>query len=163
LPINVLTQAGPGELFVHRNIGNQVVLGDTNVLSVIEYGVEELNVDHIIVCGHQGCGGVEAAISGDANGSVATWVAPIQDIYLAHQDEIDSLESMQQKTDYLAELNVLAQVKNLCKTSVLKNAFKSEKYPRLHGWMFHMVSGEIHDLGLPIEEWKQAGILPDGY
>jgi len=163
LPINVLTQAGPGELFVHRNIANQVSLSDTNVLSVLEYGVEALKVGHIIVCGHQGCGGIEAAISGDAAGSLGSWVAPIRDIYLAHRDKIDGLDSMQDKTDYLAELNVIAQVKNLCHTSVLEKAFKKGQYPRLHGWMFHMTSGEIHNLDLPIEEWKQIGILPEGY
>jgi len=163
LPINVLTQAEPGELFVHRNIANQVLLGDMNLLSVLEYGVEVLHIGHIIVCGHQGCGGIEAAISGDATGSLGSWVAPIRAIYLAHQDKIDGLDSMQHKTDYLAELNVIAQVKNLCKTAVLEGAFQTEKYPRLHGWMFHMTSGEIHNLDLPIEEWKEAEILPKGY
>jgi len=163
LPINVLTQAEPGELFVHRNIANQVLLSDVNLLSVLEYGVDALHVGHIIVCGHQGCGGIEAAISGDATGSLGSWVAPIRDIYLAQQDKIDGLDSMQDKTDYLAELNVIAQVKNLCQTSVLKKAFKNGQNPRLHGWIFHMTSGEIHNLDLPIEEWKESEILPKEY
>jgi len=162
LPINVLTQAGPGELFVHRNIANQVSLSDTNVLSVLEYGVEALKVGHIIVCGHQGCGGIEAAISGDSAGSIKSWVSPIRDIYLAHRDEIDRMGSIRQKTDYLAELNVIAQVKNICQTSALKKAFQNGLNPQLHGWMFHMTSGEIHNLDLPVEDWKAEGILPKG-
>lgn len=162
-PINVITQTGPGELFIQRNIANQVALTDMNLLSVLEYGVEVLKIEHVIICGHHGCAGVEAAMEDNVAGLIENWVSPIRDIYLSNREELAALSDKEQRTNRLSEMNVVVQAKNLCKTSILKKAFRSGVYPRIHGWMFHMRSGLIHDLTLPVDEWKQEGILPSIY
>jgi len=159
-PINVLTQTGPGEMFIHRNVANQVSLTDMNILAVLEYSVLSLEVDHIIVCGHHGCGGVQAALSGNVTGAVEHWVSPIRDLYFQNKAELDLL-SEEDRINRLSEYNVIAQLENICKTYVMHLAFKREKYPKLHGWVFHLNSGLIQELKLPIAMWKKNGILPN--
>ncbi len=117
LPLTRFTQTEPGEIFVHRNIANQVCLTDINLLSVLEYAITHLQVQHIIVCGHYCCGGIQAAFEGTATELVASWVNPIRELYLQKQEDIDKLPSREAKLNRLAELNVEVQVKNLYQTS----------------------------------------------
>ncbi|MFD2244880.1 carbonic anhydrase [Pontibacter ruber] len=160
MPLNSFTKTEPGELFIHRNVANQVSLTDMNLLAVLEYAVESLGVQHIVVCGHYCCGGVEAAYKGMATGVVESWVNPIRELYLIHRQEIDSLETEEQRLNRLSELNVLAQVKNICNTSVMHRAYKTNQYPQVHGWVLDIKCGRIKDLQLPQEEWKSEGIIP---
>ncbi|MER2999463.1 carbonic anhydrase [Pontibacter populi] len=160
MPISSFTQTEPGELFIHRNVANQVSLTDMNLLAVLEYAVEALDVQHIVICGHYCCGGVEAAYKGTATGVVENWVSPIRDIYMQNRQEIDSLPTEKEKLNKLSELNVIAQVKNICTTSVMHRAYKTEKFPSVHGWVLDIEHGYIKDLELPTKEWQSLGILP---
>lgn len=162
-PLNTMTQTKPGEVFIHRNIANQVSLTDMNLLSVLEYAIETLKVKHVIVCGHQNCGGIEAAYRGTATGLVENWVTPIKDLCVVHREELDALPDDAARLNRLAELNVLSQVRNVLKTSVVHKAVKQGTLPRLHGWIFQINSGLIYELKLPVAEWKALGLLPDDY
>jgi len=163
MPLNSFTKTEPGELFIHRNVANQVSLTDMNLLSVLEYAVEALGVQHIVVCGHYCCGGVEAAYRGTATGVVESWVNPIRELYLQNKQEIDELETDQERLNRLAEYNVIAQVRNICKTSVMHRAFKNGKFPKVHGWVLDIRSGHIIDLPMPVQEWKELGIVPENF
>jgi len=162
-PLNMMTQTRPGEVFIHRNIANQVSLTDMNLLSVLEFAIETLNVKHVIVCGHYHCGGVEAAYRHTATGLVDNWVTPIKDLAMVHQDELNRLATEEERLNRLSELNVIAQLRNLCKISTVQRAFKNGKYPQLHGWIFAMKSGLIQEQKLPIREWKEMGLLPKDF
>ncbi|MCC9167110.1 carbonic anhydrase [Pontibacter harenae] len=159
MPLTNFTKTEAGELFIHRNVANQVSLTDMNLLSVLEYAVEALKVEHVVVCGHYFCGGVAAAYAGTATGVVGSWVNPIREVYLQNREEIDSLPSEEERVNRLAELNVIAQVGNIYKTSVLQRAFKSAQVPEVHGWVLDIKSGRIKELELPKEQWKELGIL----
>lgn len=160
MPISSFTQTEPGELFIHRNVANQVSLTDMNLLAVLEYAVEVLDVQHIIVCGHYCCGGVEAAYRGTASGVVENWISPIRDIYTQNRQAIDDLPNDQARLNKLAELNVIAQVKNICSTSVMHRAYKTLKYPTVHGWVLDIEQGLVKELELPVAEWQTIGIMP---
>ncbi len=160
MPLNTFTQTEPGELFIHRNVANQVVVTDMNILSVLEFAVKNLQVKHIIVCGHYRCGGVAAAYHGNVEGVVGNWVVPIRETYLKHKKELDKLKNQQQEIDKLSELNIIEQVKNICKTSVMSKAFKRKNFPQLHGWVLDIYSGNIKELKLPFEEWQKVGLYP---
>lgn len=159
MPLNNFTKTEPGELFIHRNVANQVSLTDMNLLSVLEYAVEALKVQHIVVCGHYFCGGVAAAYAGTATGVVESWVNPIRELYLQNRTEIDAIEKEEDRINKLSELNVIAQVKNICNTSVMHRAFKAGSPPKVHGWVLDIRSGLIKDLPLPIKEWQEIGII----
>lgn len=146
-PIHLITQTGPGELFIHRNIANQVSLTDMNVLSVLEFSIMTLQVQHIIVCGHHGCGGVKAAITGQISGMVEDWIAGIRDLYSVHKANLENLP-LDDQVNRLSELNVLDQLHNIHKTSVMQKAIKAGIAPQLHGWIFHMNTGLIHEVAL---------------
>ena len=129
--INAFTQTGPGELFVLRNVANQVSQQDGNGMAGIEYAVKALKVSHIIVCGHHLCGGVRAAMSEQkGNGYVEKWISGIRSVYSANKNELDALENPRERENRLSELNVIQQLRNLCETSILKEAFKEDRYPR---------------------------------
>jgi len=145
VPANEITGTDPGEIFVHRNIANLVVHTDLNLLSVLEYAVHHLKVQHIIVCGHYGCGGVKAALTRQSVGILNKWLRNIKDVYRLHEDEFDGL-SEDEKTDKLIELNVREQVTNLAKTSIVQRAWKSEQRPHLHGWVYSLKNGLIKEL-----------------
>lgn len=162
-PLDTITKAEPGDLFIHRNISNQVSLTDMNLLSVLQFAVEALKVQHVVICGHYGCSGIKAAVTGEAPDLVENWTMAVRDLYLKHKSDLDEITDFSKKIDRLSELNVIYQVKNLCKTSVLHKAFLSGTYPMLHGWVFDIYSGYIKDLPLPVLEWKTYGLLPDGY
>ena len=153
LPLTRFTQTEPGEIFVHRNIANQVCLTDINFLSVLEYAIVHLHVQHIIVCGHYYCGGIQAAFEGTTAGLVDSWVNPIRELYLQNQEEIDKLPSREAKLNRLAELNVKLQVKNLYQISVMRAALREERAPQVHGWVLDLYSGLIKDLKVSTEGW----------
>jgi len=143
VPANELTGSQPGEIFVHRNVANMVVHTDLNMLSVLQFAVEVLKVKHIIVCGHYGCGGVQAAMTQKSLGLINKWLRNIKDVYRLHRDEIDAIADETQRANRLVELNVREQVMNLAKTSIVQSAWKTENRPDLHGWVYDLHDGII--------------------
>jgi len=143
VPADKITGTEPGEIFVHRNIANLVVNSDINLLSVLQYAVEVLKVQHIIVCGHYGCGGIKAAMTQHHFGIINHWIKNIKDIYRLHRDEVDALPTEEERVNRLTELNVEEQVFNLAKTSIVQTAWKNEKRPQLHGWVYGLSDGII--------------------
>lgn len=141
VPANEITGTEPGEIFVQRNIANMVVHTDLNLLSVLEYAVVHLEVKHIIVCGHYGCGGVKAAISHSNLGIINKWVRNIKDVYRIHEEELSAIENEEEQVNRLVELNVEEQVYNLAKTSIVQKAWKSRQAPHLHGWVYGLSNG----------------------
>ncbi len=162
LPLTSLLKANPGDIFIHRNIGNLVGITDINLLSVLEYSIEHLNIEHIIVAGHYSCGGVEAAVDGVDQGLIENWVSPIKDLYVENKKELDCMTNKDMK-DKLSEISAIAQVKNIFKTPVMKRALKSESYPEIHAWIFNIYNGKILELPLPLKEWKEIGLIPEFY
>jgi len=146
VPANQITGTLPGDIFVHRNIANMVVHSDMNMLSVLSYAVEVLKVKHIIVCGHYGCGGVIAAMENKQFGLIDNWLRHIKDVYRLHFKELDAIKDDKQRTDRLVELNVIEQVHDLGKTSIVQNAWKREQPLHLHGWVYDVKDGIIKDL-----------------
>ena len=147
VPANEVTSTESGQIFVHRNIANLVVNTDMNVLSVLEYAVNVLNVKHIIVCGHYGCGGILAAMGNKMHGYVDNWLRNIKDVYLKHQKELLAIEDLDKRTDRLTELNVIEQVRNLAKTGIVQKAWKKRPL-HLHGWVYGINSGLVTDLSV---------------
>jgi carbonic anhydrase len=164
IPLDLITESEPGEIFVHRNIANQVNFTDINLLSIIEYAIEILNIGHIIVLGHYKCGGVKAAVDGlDTEDIVENWVSQISDIYHFHRKELEELGDKTKMLDRLSEMNVIAQLKNLLRTPIIQRAFRNKKELYFHGWIFDINTGLIKDLPLPLQEWKEYDLLPDDY
>ena len=144
VPADQITNTQPGEIFVHRNVANLVVNTDVNMLAVLDYAVNHLHVKHVIVCGHYGCGGVKASIANsDFNAILNVWLGNIKDVYRMHRDELDAISDMGQRTDRLVELNVQEQVLNLSKTAIIQRAWKNNKVPHLHGWVYGLSNGII--------------------
>lgn len=147
VPANQITCTNPGELFVHRNIANMVLHTDVNLLSVLEFAVVDLKIRHIIVCGHYGCGGIKAAMSNqDFNQILNMWLRAIKDVYYKHQEELDAIADIDQRTDRLTELNVIEQVEKLAKTSIIQKAWGEREAPHLHGWVYGLKDGIIKQL-----------------
>lgn len=143
VPAEDITGTEPGEIFVHRNIANMVVHTDLNLLSVLQYAVEHLEVKHIIVCGHYGCGGVNAAMSHKNLGIINKWLRNIKDVYKVHKPELDLLATEKERLDRLVELNVIEQVHHLAETSIVQRAWKHHQRPHLHGWVYGLDNGLI--------------------
>ncbi len=143
VPADKITGTEPGEIFVHRNIANLVVNTDINFLSVLQYAVEVLKVEHVIVCGHYGCGGVKAAMNNHHYGIINHWLKEIKDIYRFQREVVDLLETEEERVDKLVELNVIEQVFNLAKTSIIQHAWKQEQRPQIHGWVYGINNGII--------------------
>jgi carbonic anhydrase len=141
VPANEITGTAPGEIFVHRNIANMVVHTDLNLLSVLEYAVNVLEVKHIIVCGHYGCGGVKAALNHRNLGLINKWLRNIKDVYRLHEEELKAITDEELQTDRLVELNVIEQVNNLVKTSIIQKAWKANNRPHVHGWVYGLKDG----------------------
>lgn len=150
VPANEITGTAPGEIFVHRNIANMVVNTDLNMLSVLQYAVEVLKVKHIIVCGHYGCGGVKAAMTNTSLGIIDKWLRNIKDVHRFNREEVDAIENESQRIDRMIELNVMEQVMNLAKTSIVQRAWKNSNAPDIHGWVYGLDNGLIK----PIFELK---------
>jgi carbonic anhydrase len=147
VPANEITNTQSGEIFVHRNIANMVVHTDMNLLSVIEYAVSILKVKHIIVCGHYGCGGVKAAVGNEMHGFVDNWLCNIKDVYVKYKNELEEISDIDKRIDRLTELNVIEQVRNLAKTTIVQHAWK-ERPLHLHGWVYGIHNGLITDLSV---------------
>lgn len=146
VPANQITGTKPGEMFVHRNIANMVVHTDMNLLSVLSYAVDVLKVKHIIVCGHYGCGGVLAAMGNKQYGLIDNWLRHIKDVYRYHHTELDNIEDKAQRERRFVELNVVEQVHDLGKTSIVQNAWKMNQPLHIHGWVYGTADGIIKDL-----------------
>jgi carbonic anhydrase len=146
VPADMITGTQPGEIFVHRNIANMVIHTDVNLLSVLEYAVNQLKVKHVIVCGHYGCGGVRAAMTNHSLGIINKWLRNIKDVYRFHREELDAITGEDERANRLTELNVREQVMNLAKTSIIQKAWKYEQKPHLHGWVYGLADGIIHPI-----------------
>ena len=164
MPIDTFTQSEPGSFFIHRNIANQVFSNDMNFLATLEYAVEQLEVEHIIVSGHYECGGIKTAHDKCRHSSIiSSWLMPIKKIEVEHKEELESLATEQERLDRLTELNVLEQFKHIFELSVIRNRIENGKYPRVHGWVLDIRSGKIVEIEIPIEDWKSKGIIPKEY
>jgi carbonic anhydrase len=151
VPLETLTGALPGEMFVHRNIANQVLTADLNVLSVLQYAVDVLDVEHVIVCGHYQCGGVKAAMGEESYGLVDHWLAGIRDQVRRHHSELESYSSESQRFNRVVELNVLRQVYNLSRTPIVQSAWKRGRRPMLHGIVYDLHDGLLKQLVLQVD------------
>lgn len=155
VPANVITGLEPGEVFVHRNVANLVHRGDLNLLSVLEFAVETLEVKHIIVCGHYGCGGVKAAMDGHRHGIIDHWLQPIRDVADVAVDELASLPDQDERLNRLCEMSIQAQVASLARTPIIQSAWRRGKPLQIHGWVYGLADGLLRDLdssteGLPV-------------
>jgi carbonic anhydrase len=159
VPANEIIGLEPGEVFVHRNVGNVVVHTDMNCLSVLQYAVDILKVGHIIVCGHYGCGGVHAAMENDQYGLIDNWLRHIKDVYRKHQAEIDAIDAGATRQARVCELNVIEQVANVCYTTIVQNAWQRGQSLVVHGWVYGLRDGLINDLGLSIDRPEQLHLL----
>ncbi len=152
VPASGITGTGPGEMFVHRNIANMVVHTDMNLLSVLQYAVEVLGVQDILVVGHYGCGGVAAAAANKQYGLIDNWLVNIRDVVRLHETELLRIQDEQQRLRRLVELNVIEQVHNLAKTNIIQNAMRGDKPPRLHGLVYDIADGVLKDLQINDQE-----------
>ncbi len=150
VPANQIMDLPPGELFVHRNIANMVVHSDLNLLSVLQYAVEALEVEHVVVCGHYGCGGVKAALGNQQLGLIDNWLEYIRDVARLHSDQMQDL-SFDEKHDLLCELNVQEQVKNIAETNIVKNAWVQRGNLTIHGWIYNLENGQLKDLDVSVQ------------
>ena len=154
VPANEIIGAEPGEVFVHRNIANMVVHSDMNLLSVLDYAVNVLQVKHIIVCGHYGCGGVQTAMTNKHVGIIDNWIRHIKDVYRFHQKELNEIEDEKARFNRFVELNVVEQVLDLAKTSIVQGAWESGQEVHVHGWVYDVKDGLINDLKITIKDNK---------
>ncbi|MBD0371907.1 MAG: carbonate dehydratase [Pyrinomonadaceae bacterium] len=148
VPANEITGLMPGEMFVHRNVANLVIHTDLNCLSVIQFAVEVLEVKHIIVCGHYGCGGVLAAMENKKHGLIDNWLRHIQDVAQKHEAHLGEIRDASEKFQRLCELNVIEQVSNVCQTTVVENAWERGQELTIHGWIYGLHNGLLHDLNI---------------
>jgi carbonic anhydrase len=146
VPAEEITGAEPGELFVHRNVANLVVHTDLNLISVLQFAVEVLEVSHVIICGHYGCGGIKAALSHENLGIVNKWLRNIKDTYRFHRDELEAVIDSQQQLNKMVELSVAEQVNNLIATSIIQRAWEKFSRPHIHGWVYDLGNGILKDI-----------------
>jgi carbonic anhydrase len=146
----------PGEMFVHRNVANLVNHTDINCLSVLEFAVEVLRVEHVIVCGHYGCGGVRAAMGAKSMGLIDHWLVAIRDIYQQHKAELEALPDDAARVSRLCEINVRTQVQNLCRTVTVQTAWRQGRELNVHGWIYGVHNGLIQDLGVSVSREEQV-------
>lgn len=148
VPAEDVTGTEPGELFVHRNVANLVIHTDFNMLSVVQYAVEVLNVNHIIVCGHYNCGGVRNAMNNKNLGLINKWLRHIKDVYRINSRELETIADTQLRLDRLVELNVAEQVQHLAEMSMVQRAWKFESRPYLHGWVYDIRTGYLKEIAM---------------
>jgi carbonic anhydrase len=146
VPANELVDLAPGEMFVHRNVANVVVHTDLNCLSVMQFAVDVLMVRHIIVCGHYGCGGVNAALMNERHGLIDNWLRHVQDVQQQHESLLSPLDGAKARADRLCELNVIEQVSNVCRTSIVQDAWARGQALAVHGWIYGLHDGLLRDL-----------------
>ena len=154
VPANEVVGVMPGELFVHRNVANMVVSTDMNLLSVLQFAVDVLRVEHIIVCGHYGCGGVKAALSQQEYGLIDNWLRPLKGMRYQYREAFEGLTD-KEEFDLLCQINVKRQVTNVCHTTIVQNAWYQGRQLSVHGWIYDMNSGLIEDLGVSISNAQQ--------
>ncbi len=150
VPANELLGMAPGEVFVHRNIANQVIHTDLNCLSVIHFAVEILKVKNIIICGHYGCGGINAALDGKQHGLIDHWLRHIKDIYRFHQQKLDEVSDLKQRANLLCELNVIEQVAHICDASMVRKAWQQGQELSVHGLVYKLHDGILKDLNVSV-------------
>lgn len=160
VPANEITGTLPGEIFVHRNIANMVVHTDMSMLSVVDYAVNYLEVTDIIVCGHYGCGGVIASMGNSELGLIDNWLRNIKDVYRLHQKELDTITDQEEKQKRMVELNVIEQVFNLSKTTIVQNAWSKGKKLAVHGLVYDLKTGILQDLNTTMND---RSALPNYY
>ena len=160
LPPNEIIGRKPGELFVHRNVANVVEHTDVNCLSVLQYAIDVLQVKHVIVCGHYGCGGVRAAMGSQPLGLIDNWLRHIRDVHLWNREELAAIPDPAARADRLAELNVAAQVANVCHTTIVQDAWRRGQKLTVHGWIYSLADGLLRDLGASVESQDQ---IPEEY
>jgi carbonic anhydrase len=148
VPANEIVKLLPGEMFVHRNVANVVVHTDLNCLSVMQYAVDVLEVKHIIVCGHYGCGGVKAALQNSRLGLIDNWLRHVQDVGQKHQALLDGAVDDAERLDKLCELNVIEQVSNVCQTTIVQSAWERKQELAVHGWIYGLSDGLLRDLNI---------------
>jgi carbonic anhydrase len=160
VPANQITGTDPGEIFVHRNIANMVVHTDMNMLSVVDYAVNVLEVKHVIVCGHYGCGGLRAAMSNRQFGIIDNWIRHIKDVYHMYYEELEAIKDPQERENVFAEYNVIEQAFDLSQTSIIQNSWAKRGGPWVHGWIYDINNGLIKDLKVSM---KDQSDLPPVY
>lgn len=156
VPANEIVGLLPGELFVHRNIGNVVVHSDLNCLSVMQFAVDVLKVRHVIVCGHYGCTAVRAAVMKERHGLVDNWLRHIQDVEQQHDRRLRAIQDPEQRIDPLCELNVIEQVSNVCRTSIIEDAWARGQPVTVHGWIYGIQDGLLRDLKVTVTSSSEA-------
>ncbi|MCE5277891.1 MAG: carbonate dehydratase [Planctomycetaceae bacterium] len=148
VPANEIVGLRSGELFVHRNVANLVIHTDLNCLSVLQYAVDVLRVGHVIVCGHYHCGGLEAALSAKSHGLIDNWLGHIRDLYEQHEAALSAIADPVQRNRRFCELNIAHQVRNVCRTTVVQDARRRGQTVRVHGWVYDIRDGLLHDLAI---------------
>ncbi|MAS38136.1 MAG: carbonate dehydratase [Anaerolineaceae bacterium] len=159
VPANQIIDLLPGEVFVHRNIANAVIHTDLNCLSVIQYAVEVLQVKHVIVCGHYGCGGVRAAMQNQPFGLIDNWLRHLKDVYQKHESALDALTEDNQRFRRFCELNVIEQVHNVCHTTIVQDAWRRGQTLDVHGWIYDVSDGLLEDLGVTVSSIEEIDTL----
>ena len=155
VPANEIVGLMPGDVFVHRNIANVVVHSDLNCLSVLQFAVEILKVKHVIICGHYGCGGVKAALTNEKHGLIDNWLRTIKDTYRAHEKEIQSLKTQEERVSRLCELNVIEQVKSVVHTTIVQEAWDRGQELAVHGLIYSIADGLLRDLNVCVTSKDQ--------
>ena len=161
VPANQITGLDPGEVFVHRNVANAVVHTDLNCLSVMQFAVDALEVNHIIICGHYGCGGVRAALTGERLGLIDNWLRHIKDVRDRHSDLLGSCADMTARWERLCELNVIEQVRHVTQTTIVRDAWSRGRDLVIHGWIYRLSDGRLKDLQVSVENGDDVEVACD--
>jgi carbonic anhydrase len=161
VPANEIVGLMPGELFVHRNVANVVVHTDLNCLSVLQFAVDVLKVKHIIVCGHYGCGGIRATLDNDRLGLTDNWLRHVQDVRKKYATPLGTIAQNGARCDKLCELNVVEQAVNVCETTIVQDAWARGQSVSVHGWIYGLRDGRLHDLGIRVAEREQLTSVYD--
>ena len=161
VPANELVGLLPGEVFVHRNVANMVIHTDFNCLSVIQYAVEVLNIQDIIVCGHYNCGGVHEALENSSRGLINNWLRHLRDVNFAHEDFLNAIPEPSVRNDRLCELNIIEQVKNVCRTTTAEKAWQKGKSLTVHGWIYNIGNGLLQDLDVSVPNVERIKPITD--
>jgi carbonic anhydrase len=159
VPSTQIVDVDPGSVFVHRNVANLVVHTDINCLSVLQYAIDVLGVEHVIVCGHYGCGGVACAMESRQHGLIDNWLRHLKDIYDLHKRQLALIADSEQRQARMVELNVLHQVYNVARTTIVQNAWSRGKALSVHGWAYRLEDGIIHDLGFQVRSPEEIGAV----
>jgi carbonic anhydrase len=162
VPANEIVALLPGELFVHRNVANLVIHTDLNCLSVLQYAIDVLRVEHVIVCGHYGCGGIAAADRGDPLGLIDYWLRHVQDVAERHSDSLAATATAEERADRLCELNAVEQAVNVCRTNVVRSAWQRGQPVAVHSWIYRLTDGLIRDLGFSVDRPANVTAQHDG-